>query len=154
MIELARANNSNKVELIDFNVNQASLDYEVNLNLRHQDLSRLRVKNLIPQKEMLKPPWKKKKVQRSDFEIKLVNSRSAAKGFLQNRQMGQASKKHWNTDIASIRNVFAYLIVWLNSVQIESKLGRYTHRLAVGWALYMWDTMMPTALTNSSSKKI
>ena len=45
------------------NVNQGSLDYKVNLNVQHQDLSWLRVKNLVPQKEMLKPPSKKKKVQ-------------------------------------------------------------------------------------------
>ena len=68
IIELARANSNKEVEeLIDFNVNQGSLDYKVNLNVQHQDLSWLRVKNLAPQKEMLKPPSKKRKVQRSDF---------------------------------------------------------------------------------------
>ena len=64
MIELIRANNNSKVEeLIDFNVNQGSLDYKDNSNVQHQDLLWLRVKNLVSQKEMLKPPSKKKKVQ-------------------------------------------------------------------------------------------
>ena len=96
---------------------------------------------------MLKPPSKKKKVQWSDFETKLVNSRSTAQGFLQNRQMGKASKKDWDTDIVYIRNIFAYWTVWLNPIRIESKLGRYTHPFAAGWLLYMWETMMLRALT-------
>ena len=96
---------------------------------------------------MLKPPSKKKKVQWSDFETKLVNSRSTAQGFLQNRQMGKASKKDWDTDIVYIRNIFAYWTVWLNPIWIESKLGRYTHPFAAGWLLYMWETMMLRALT-------
>ena len=50
-------------ELIDFNVNQGSLDYKDKSNVQHQDLLWLRVKNLVSQKEMLKPPSKKKKVQ-------------------------------------------------------------------------------------------
>ena len=147
MIELARANSNKEVEEpIDFNVNQRSLDYKVNSNVQRQDLSWLRVKNLVPQKEMLKPPSKKRKVQRSDFETKLVNSHSAVKGSLQNRQMGKASQKDLDTDIASTRNIFAYLTVWLNLIWIEAKFGRYTHSLAAGWVLYMWDTMMPLAL--------
>ena len=51
------------------------------------------------------------KVERSDFETKSVISRLAPKGFLQNRQMSKASKKDWETDIAYIRNVFAYGMV-------------------------------------------
>ena len=54
MIELARANSNNEMEeQIDFNVNWGSLDYNVNSNVQHQDLSWLRVKNLVPRKEML-----------------------------------------------------------------------------------------------------
>ena len=147
MIELARSNSNNEVkELIDFNVNQGSLDYKVNSNVQHQDLSWLRVETLVPPKEILKPPSKKKKVQQSDFETKLVNSQSVAKGFLQNRQMGKASKKDWDTAIAYIRNVFAYLTVWLNPIRTEAKLQRYTPPLTAGWVLYIWDTMMPRAL--------
>ena len=147
MIELARSNSNNEVkELIDFNVNQGSLDYKVNWNVQHQDLSWLRVENLVPPKEILKPPSKKKKVQQSNFETKLVNSRSVAKGFLQNRQMGKASKKDWDTAIAYIRNVFSYLTVWLNPIRTKAKLQRYTHPLTAGWVLYIWDTMMPRAL--------
>ena len=60
--------------------------------------------------------------------------------------MGKASQNGLDTDIAYIRNIFAYLTVWLNPIWIEAKFGRYTHPLAAGWELYMWDTMMPRAL--------
>ena len=60
---------------------------------------------------MLKPPSKKNKVQQSDFQKKLFNSRSVAKGLQMVRQMGKVSKTVSDTDIAYIRNVFAYLTV-------------------------------------------
>ena len=51
MTELVRANSNNEVEeLIDLNMNQGSLDYKINSNVQHQDLSWLGVKNLILQK--------------------------------------------------------------------------------------------------------
>ena len=51
MTELVRVNSNNEVEeLIDLNVNQGSLDYKINSNVQHQDLSWLGVKNLILQK--------------------------------------------------------------------------------------------------------
>ena len=59
--------------------------------------------------------------------------------------MGKTSIKDWDTDIVYIRNGFAYLTVSLNAIRIEAKLWRYTHPLAAGWILYMWDTMMPRA---------
>ena len=70
MIELPRVNSNNEEkELIGFNRNQGGLDYKVNLNVQRQDLSWLGVKKLALQKEMSKPPSRKKKVQRSDFEM-------------------------------------------------------------------------------------
>ena len=60
---------------------------------------------------MLKPPSKKNKVQQSDFQKNLFNSRSVAKGLQMVRQMGKVSKTVSDTDIAYIRNVFAYLTV-------------------------------------------
>ena len=142
-----RFTGNNEVEkLIDFNKNQGKFDYKVNSNIQNQDSSRLGVKSIVPQKEMPKPPSNNKKVPRSDFETKLFNSRSAAKVLQQNWQMFKASKTVWDTNITNIRNVFAYLTVWLNPIQIEAKLGRYTHSLTAGWVLYIWDTMMPRAL--------
>ena len=45
MTELVRANSNSEVEeLIDLNVNQGSLDYKINSNVQHQDLSWLGVK--------------------------------------------------------------------------------------------------------------
>ena len=79
-------------------------------------------------------------------ETKLFNSRSAAKGLQQNRQMGKTTMTVWDTEIAYIRNVFAYLTVWSNPIWIEAKLGRYTYPLTAGWVLYMWDLMMSKAL--------
>ena len=100
MIQLARANSNEVEELIDFNMNKGSLDYKVNSNIKQQDLSWLRIKNLVPQKEMLKPSSKKKQVQQDNFKTTLVNSGYVANGFLQNQQMGKVSKKDWDTEIA------------------------------------------------------
>ena len=77
---------------------------------------------------------KKKKIHQSKFKSKLVNSRSTAKGFFKNRQMGKASKKDWDTDIAYITNIFAFLTGWLNLIRIDAKLGQFIHRNAVNWA--------------------
>ena len=109
------------------------------------------VKNLnlqytAPRKEMKKPPTKKRKVQWSKFESRLVTSRCTAKGFLQNRLIGKASKKEWDSDITYIRNIFAFLTVWLNPIRIDAKLRRYSHPYAANWVYFMWDTMMPPAL--------
>ena len=95
---------------------------------------------------MKKPPLKKRKAQRSQFESRLVTSRCTVKGFLQNRQMGKASKKDWDSDINYIRNIFAFLTVWLNPIRIDAKLDRYSHTYAENCVYFMWDTMMPSAL--------
>ena len=82
-------------------------------------------------KEM--PPQKKRKVERSKFESKLVSSRSTAKRFLQNRQMGKACKRDWDSDIPYIRNIFAFLTVWLNPIRIDAKLGSFCNPVAAQW---------------------
>ena len=75
-----------------------------------------------------------------------MTSRCTAKGFLQNRLIGKASKKEWDSDITYIRNIFAFLTVWLNPIRIDAKLRRYSHPYAANWVYFMWDTMMPPAL--------
>ena len=102
--------------------------------------------NTAPRKETKKPALKKRKFQRSDFQSRLVTSRCTAKGFLQNRQMGKASRKDWDSDITYIRNIFAFLTVWLNPIRMDAKLGRYSHAYAVNWVYFMWDTMMLSML--------
>ena len=149
--QLPRRNSSSEAqELIDFNLNQGGLNYKLGPSTQHQDLSWLNVKNLNPQytsrKEMKKPPLKKRKVQRSEFESRLVTSHCTAKGFLQNRQMEKANKKDWDSDITYIRNIFALLTVWLNPIRIDAKLGRYSHPYAANWVYFMWDTMIPSVL--------
>ena len=37
--------------------------------------------------------------------------------------MGKACKKDWDTDIAYIRNSFAFIAVWINSLRMEAKIG-------------------------------
>ena len=60
--------------------------------------------------------------------------------------MGKASKKDWDSDINYIRNIFAFLTVWLNPTRIDAKLDRYSHTYAANCVYFMWDTMMPSAL--------
>ena len=97
--QLPRRNSSNEAqELIDFDLDQGGLDYKSGPSAQHQDLLWLNVKNLnpqytAPQKEMKKPPLKKRKVQQSEFESRLVTSRCTAKGFLQNRQNGKSQQE-------------------------------------------------------------
>ena len=59
----------------------------------------------------------------------MVSSQSTAKGFLQNKQMGKTCKKNWDSDIPYIRNVFAFLTVWLNPIRIDAKLGGFVTQL-------------------------
>ena len=60
--------------------------------------------------------------------------------------MRKASKKNCDSDITYIRNIFAFLTVWLNPIKIDAKLGRYRHPCVANWVYFMWDTMMPPAL--------
>ena len=149
---LPRMNSSNEAqELIDFDLSQGCLDYKPGPNAQHQNLSWLNVKNLnseytVPQKEIKTPPPKKRHVQKSEFESRLVTSHCTAKGFLQNRQMGKVSKKDWGSDITYITNIFAFLTLWLNPIRIDTKLGRYSHPYAANWVFFMWDTIMLPAL--------
>ena len=83
----------------------------------------------------------------------MVSSQSTAKGFLQNKQMGKTCKKNWDSDIPYIRNVFAFLTVWLNPIRIDAKLGWFCNPVAAQWVCYMWSTMMPAALNEYISRK-
>ena len=100
---------TNKVKEL---VQQGTLDYNLSQYVPDQALSWLNETTTVPRKKM--SPRKKRKVNRSEFESKLVSSRSTAKGFLQNRQMGKACKKNWDSDIPYIYNIFIFLTVWLN----------------------------------------
>ena len=92
------------------------------------------------------PPTKKRKENRREFEKRLINQRASSKGFLQSRQMGKAIKKDWDTDIADVRNLFAYLLVWINPIRIQAKVREHSHQLLVNWIYFMWETMMSKAL--------
>ena len=60
--------------------------------------------------------------------------------------MSKACKKDWDTVIAYIRNVFAFIAVWINPVRIEAKIGMFAHQNPCQWIYFMWDTMIPRAL--------
>ena len=62
--------------------------------------------------------------------------------------MGKAIKRDWDTDIAYVQNVFAYLLVCINPIRIPAKVGEHTHHSLVNWIYFMWDTMMPKALND------
>ena len=99
------------------------------------------------------PLRKKRKVQRSEFESKLVSSQSTAKGFLQNRQMGKACKRNWDSDIPYICNIFAFLTVWLNPIRIDAKLESFCNPVAAHWVYYMQGIMIPAALNEYISRE-
>ena len=100
----------------------------------------------VPSKDISQPPSKKKKCERTEMEHRIVTQRQASKGYLQNRQMGKACKKDWDTDIAYIRNVFAFIVVWINPLRIEAKISMFAHQNLCQWIYFMWDTMIPRAL--------
>ena len=123
--QMLRLSSQEKGKLIEDNVGEGELDFESSIVEPRQDLSWLEVKPemlpMVPHKDInnCEPAQKKRnKPERSDMENRIIPQRKASKGFLQNRQMGKASKKNWNTDIAYIRNLFTYITVW-----IEAKLG-------------------------------
>ena len=139
---------TNKVKEL---VPQGTLDYNLSQYVPDQALSWLNETTTVPRKKM--SPRKKRKVNRSEFESKLVSSQSTAKGFLQNRQMGKACKKNWDSDIPYIHNVFAFLTVWLNPIRIDAKLGLFCNPVAAQWVYYMWSTMVPAALNEYISRE-
>ena len=80
------------------------------------------------------------------MEHRIVTQRQSSKGYLQNRQMGKACKKDWDTDIAYIRNVLVFVAVWINPLRIEAKIGMFAHQNLCQWIYFMWDTMILHAL--------
>ena len=113
--QMLRLSSEEKAKLIEDNAGEDELDFETSIEEPSQDLCWLEVKPemvpMVPRKDInnCKPAQKKrKKPERSDMENRIILQRKACKGFLQNRQMGKASKKNWNIDIAYISNLFAY----------------------------------------------
>ena len=74
-------------------------------------------------------------------------------------QMAKARKKDWYTDIAYIRNVFAFIAVRINPLRIEAKIGMFAHQNLCQWIYFLWDTMILHALqdfikTNQTRTKL
>ena len=89
---------------------------------------------------------KKRKENQTEFEKRLINQRGSSIGFLQNHQMGKAIKKDWDIDVAYVRNLFAYLLVWTNPIRIQAKIREHANQLLVNWSYFMWETMISKAL--------
>ena len=109
VVYMRRQSRDEAAKLIDFK--QGILNYDVKTPRPIQDLSWLtqQLQNQMAKTELPPPPPpKKKKDNRSEFEKRIISQRTAGKGFLQNRQIGNTSKKDWDLDMAYIRKVFAY----------------------------------------------
>lgn len=74
------------------------------------------------------------------FEQRMSDQWLAAKGYLQSKHIGGASKKNWYSNIAYVQNIFALLTVWLNPNRLESKLGRLRHDILRHWVTCLWET--------------
>ena len=109
VVYMRRQSRDEGVKLIDFK--QGILNYDVKTPGPIQDLSWLtqQSQNQIAKTELPPPPPpKKKNDNRSEFEKRIISQRTAAKGFLQSRQVGNTSKKDWDLDMAYRRKVFTY----------------------------------------------
>ena len=155
MIKMMKRNSNEEVELIDFK--QGNLEFADNTYEQSQDLSWLDIKQektltfvpgFVPWKKMSKAVLaiKKRKENQTEFEKRLINQRGSSIGFLQNHQMGKAIKKDWDIDVAYVRNLFAYLLVWTNPIRIQAKIREHANQLLVNWSYFMWETMMSKAL--------
>ena len=143
MIEMMKRNSSEEAELIDFK--QGNLEFADNKYKQNQDLLWLDIKQektltfvlgfgLRKEMSQAAPPTKKWKENQSELEKQLINQRASSKGFLQNQQMGKAIKKDWDTDIAFVQNLFAYLLIPVNI------------RREYVWRKIEWDIKENTAL--------
>ena len=91
------------------------------------------------------PPRPRKKITMCEksFSNQIANQRLIAKSFLQNKQIGRANKKNLGEDIACIRNIIALLIVWINPIRLDSKLGKWKSNALYEWITFMWEKMIP-----------
>ena len=117
-----------QVDLIEYKDGVGERDFVNRILEPSQDSSWLNLNPRVPSKDISQPPSKKKKCKRTEMEYRIVTQRQASKGYLQNRQMGKVCKKDWDTDIAYIRNVFAFVAVWINPLRIEAKIGMFAHQ--------------------------
>ena len=117
-----------QVDLIEYKEGADELDFVNRILEPSRNSSWLNVNPRVPSKDISQPPSKKKKCERTEMEHRIVTQRQASKGYFQNRQMGKACKKDWDTDIAYIPNVFTFIAVWINPLRIEAKIGMFVHK--------------------------
>lgn len=87
------------------------------------------------------------------FEQRMSDQWLAAKGYLQSKHIGGASKKNWYSNIAYVQNIFALLTVWLNPNRLESKLGRLRHNILRHWVTCLWETNCLRVWMNTCIKR-
>ena len=135
-----------QVELIEYKEETSKLDFVNRILEPSRDSSRVNVNPRVPSKDILRPPSKKKKCEKNEIEHRIFTQRQASKGYLQNCQIGKASKKDWDANIAYVRNMFAFIAVWINPLRIKAKIGMFVHQNICQWIYFMWGTMIPRAL--------
>ena len=82
-----------QVDLIEYKEGAGELDFVNYILEPSQDASWFNVNARVPSEDILQPPSKKKKCERTEMEHRIVTQIQASKRYLQNRQMGKACKK-------------------------------------------------------------
>ena len=148
-----------QVDLIEYKEGAGELDFVNRILEPNGDSSWLNMNPRVPSKDISQPPSKEKECKRTEMEHQIVTQRQASEGYLQNRQMGKVCKKGWDTTIAYICIVFAFIAVWINPLRIEAKISMFAHQNLCQWIYVMWVTMIPRALqdfikTNQIRRKL
>ena len=135
MLDLTQTENNTEVELIQENGNETNVEQFQHFWPMH---------SMVPTTTTIPPrPRKKITMCEKSFSNQIANQRLIAKSFLQNKQIGRANKKNLGEDIACIRNIIALLIVWINPIRLDSKLGKWKSNALYEWITFMWEKMIP-----------
>ena len=139
MLDLRQTENNTEVELIQINGNETNIEQFYHFWPMHSMVP--------PTTNISPPPHKKITICEKLFCKQITDQRLVAKGFLQKKEMGKANKKNWGEDIANIRYLLA-LVVWINTIPLDSKLGEWKDNAMYEWITFMWEKRMPRELAS------
>ena len=137
MLDLRQTENNTEVELIQINRNETNIEQFYHFWPMHSMVP--------PTTNISPPPHKKITICEKLFCKQITDQRLVAQGFLQKKEMGKANKKNWGEDIANIRYLLA-LVVWMNTIPLDSKLGEWKDHAMYEWITFMWEKRMPREL--------
>ena len=153
-----------QVDLIEYKEGADKLDFVNRILEPSRNSSWLNLNPRVPSKDISQPPSKKKEAQKNRIGTSNCYTKTSqqGRGMGQVRgmsQMAKARKKDWYTDIAYIRNVFAFIAVRINPLRIEAKIDMFAHQNLCQWIYFLWDTMILHALqdfikTNQTRTKL